>query len=156
MTETNLNRVTLDLPGAKPRVEIDGVLGIVPKIYVDGQRVRATQGGWAIDLKGGERALLRMKGFLPGFQTFIWQGQPVYKLGAHVQLPEKIVMFFPAVLAVLVWFLTPAALALFLMNITIVKNVHMPRGLRIALPIINTIAVYVGLTALLVALAPAS
>lgn len=123
------------------------MLGIVAKLYVNGERAKPSRGGWDVPVKGGTKKLV-VRGWLPGFQSFWWDGKQVYKLGAHVGLPERIVMFAPALLIVVMWFLTPFALALFFMNIPVVKNSHMPRPLRIALPIINTVAVVVALFAI--------
>jgi hypothetical protein len=151
VSDTSSNRVELHLAGAKPKVEIDGALGVVPKVLVDGKRAKSDRGGWLIALAKGGEARLTVKGWLPGFQKFRWQGEQVYQLGAQVGLAERIVMFVPFVLVVLfikVWFVVPVALLLFLMNISVVKNTHMPRVLRIALPVINTVAATVALLAI--------
>lgn len=151
VTDTSSNRVTLDLAGAKPKVEIDGVLGILPKVLADGERARSDRGGWLIALAKGGDARLTVKGWLPGFQKFRWQGEQVYELGAQVGLAGRIVMFAPFLLIVLffkLWLVAPLALLLFLMNIPVVKNPQMPRALRIALPLINTVAAAVALLAI--------
>ena len=147
MIDSASNHIELNLKGAKPRVSVEGALGIVAKVHFDGERVRPTKGGWMVPLrKGGEQKLI-LRGFLPGFQRFEWDGEPVLKLGAHVKLPERIVMFSPVLLFVMAWFMVPIALLLFFMNITVVKNSLMPRAVRIVLPVINTVAGAVALFA---------
>ncbi len=140
VTDTASNTIQLDLSGAKGKVEVIGALGIVAKVLVDGVRARPQRGGWSIPLKGGGESKLVVKGFLPGFQRFMWKGDTVLQLGEHVRLPEKIAMFAPFLLMFAWVFLAPISLALFIMNIPIVKNPLMPRALRVALPIINTVA----------------
>jgi len=145
VTETASNRVLLDLPEARGRVEVSGALGVVAKVEIDGERARPQRGGWAIPLKsGGTDGRLVVKGFLPGFQRFMWKDDEVLRLGAHVGLAEKIAMFVPFLLIFAWVYLAPVSLVLFLMNVPVVKNPLMPRALRIALPIINTVAVFVG------------
>ena len=153
VTDASAHRVILDLDGAKPRVEVDGVLGIVPKVFVNGQRVKTDRHGWRIPLRKAGEGRLEVKGYLPGFQTFRWQGEEVYRLGAHVGLPERIVMFLPLVLLVTAWFMVPVSLILFFMGIPVVKNPHMPRALRIALPVVNTAAAFIALLAVFALLA---
>ncbi|PKQ15072.1 MAG: hypothetical protein CVT68_09460 [Actinobacteria bacterium HGW-Actinobacteria-8] len=148
MNETHSNRVELSLAGAKPKVEVDGALGIVAKVLVDGKRARPDRGGWIVPLKKGGEGRLSMKGFLPGFQRIRWEGEEVFALGSHVGLAERIVIFVPFVLFLMAWYLVPVSLALFFMSIPVVKNVHMPRALRIALPVINTLAVGVAVIAI--------
>ena len=140
MTDSASNIIQLDLSGAKGKVEVIGALGIVAKVQIDGERARPQRGGWAIPLKNGGESKLIVKGFLPGFQRFTWNGDTVLQLGKHVRRPEKIAMFAPFLLVIAWVFLAPISLALFMMNIPIVKNPLMPRALRVALPIINTIA----------------
>ncbi|NTV38409.1 MAG: hypothetical protein HGA51_00400 [Demequinaceae bacterium] len=140
MNDSANNIIPLDLSGAKGKVEVIGALGIVARVQIDGERARPQRGGWSIPLKNGGEGKLVVKGFLPGFQRFLWNGDTALQLGAHVRLPEKIAMFAPFLLMLGWVFLAPISLALFLMNIPIVKNPLMPRGVRIALPIINTVA----------------
>lgn len=153
MTETPSNRVVLDLKGAKPKVEIDGALGVIAKVLVDGERARPDRGGWLIPLRKGGQGRLVVRGYLPGFQRFFWQGEEVYRLGAHVGLAEKITMFTPFLLFVLAWFMVPVSLILFFTGIPVAKNPRMPRALRIALPVINTVAAFVAMLAILALLA---
>lgn len=156
VTETPDNNALLVLPGAKGKVEVIGALGVVAKVEIDGERAKPQRGGWAVPLKAGGTGRLAVKGWLPGFQSFIWDGKTVYTLGAHVGKAERIVMFTPFLLIVLFWFMVPVSLALFVLSITVVKNPHMPRALRIALPIVNTVAAGVALVAGLTLLAQAS
>jgi len=148
VTETPSNRVELSLTGAKPKVEVDGALGIVAKILVDGERAKPVRGGWLIPLSKGGEGRLSVKGYLPGFQKIRWQGEDVFALGSHVGLAERIVMFVPFLLFLMAWFLVPVSLALFFMSIPVAKNPHMPRALRIALPVVNTVAVGAALVAI--------
>jgi hypothetical protein len=140
VTDTAHNTIPLDLVGAKGKVEVTGALGIISRVQINGERARPQRGGWSIPLKNGGETKLLVKGFLPGFQRFTWNGDTMLQLGGHVRLPEKIAMFAPFLLMVAWIFLAPISLALFMMNIPIVKNPLMPRALRIAIPIINTVA----------------
>lgn len=148
VNEIPSNRVELHLKGAKPKVEVDGALGIIAKILVDGERARSGRQGWLIPLRKGGEGRLIVKGWLPGFQKIRWQGEEVFALGSHVQFPERVVMFVPFVLFLMAWFVVPVSLALFFMSIPVVKNPLMPRAIRIALPVVNTVAVGVALIAI--------
>ncbi len=134
------NLIQLDLTGAKGKVEVSGGLGIIARVLVNGERARPQRGGWSIPLKNGGEKKLMVKGFLPGFQRFTWDGETVLQLGAHVGTAEKVVMFTPFLLMLAWVFLAPVSLVLFMMSIPVVKNPLMPRALRMALPIINTVA----------------
>jgi len=149
VTDTTSHLIRLDLPGAKGKVEVEGALGIVAKVLIDGERARPQRGGWAIPLRSGaDDGRLVVKGFIPGFQRFMWRDDVVLQLGAHVGLAEKVAMYTPFLLIFAWVFLSPVSLALFLMNIPVVKNPLMPRALRIALPILNTVAVLIAWFAL--------
>ena len=148
VTDTPSNRVVHDLEGAKPKVEVDGTLGVVSKVLINGERARPVRGGWLIPLRKGGEGRLAIRGYVPGFQRFLWKGDEVYKLGAHVGLPERITMFVPFVLIITAWFMVPVSLILFFMSIPVVKNPKMPRALRIALPVVNTVAVFIAALAL--------
>lgn len=148
VNQTPSNRVELHLQGAKPKVQVDGALGIIAKVLVDGQRAKPDRGGWLIPMRKGGDARLTIKGFLPGFQRFLWQGEEVFTLGTHVGLAERIVMFVPLLLIFAGWFMVPVALALFFVSIPVVKNPHMPRALRIALPVVNAVAATAALVAI--------
>ncbi len=143
MTDTPSNRVVLKLAGAKPKVEIDGALGIISKVLINGERARPVRGGWMIPLRKGDEGRLAVSGFVPGFQRFSWQGEEVYRLGAHARLPERITMFAPFLLILTAWFMAPVAIIVFFMGIPVVKNPKMPRALRIALPVVNTVAAFI-------------
>ena len=140
MIDSASNLIQLDLSGAKGKVEVTGALGIIARVQVDGERARPQRGGWSIPLENGGESKLVVKGFLPGFQRFTWKGDTALQLGDHVRMPEKIAMFAPFLLMFAWVFLAPISLALFMMNIPIVKNPLMPQALRVALPIINTVA----------------
>lgn len=140
MIDSASNLIQLDLSGAKGKVEVTGALGIIARVQVNGERARPQRGGWSIPLTNGGDSKLVVKGFLPGFQRFTWKGDTALQLGDHVRMPEKIAMFAPFLLMFAWVFLAPISLALFMMNIPIVKNPLMPQALRVALPIINTVA----------------
>jgi hypothetical protein len=135
--------VVLELQGAKPKVEVDGALGIVSKVLINGERARPVRGGWLIPLRKGGEGRLEVKGYVPGFQRFLWEGKEVHRLGAHVGLAERIAMFAPFLLIITAWFMVPVAIIVFFMGIPVVKNPKMPRALRIALPIVNTVAAFI-------------
>ena len=147
VTDSARSIIPLDLSGAKGKIEVTGALGIVARVQIDGERARPQRGGWSIPLKNGGESKLLVKGFIPGFQRFVWNGDTVLRIGAHVGLPEKITMFAPFLL---MWwiYLAPVSLALFMMSIPIVKNPLMPRALRIAIPILNTVAAAIAWMAL--------
>jgi hypothetical protein len=149
VTDISSNRVVLELQGAKPKVELDGALGIVSKVLINGERARPQRGGWLIPLRKGGEGRLAVKGYVPGFQRFIWQEVEVHRLGAHVGLAERIAMFAPFLLIFTAWFMVPVSLALFFMGIPVVKNPKMPRALRIALPVVNTVAAFIATVAVL-------
>jgi hypothetical protein len=148
VTDSASSTIQLDLSGAKGKVEVTGALGIIARVEINGERARPQRGGWSIPLKNGGENKLMVKGFLPGFQRFTWNGDTALQLGAHVGRPEKIAMFAPFLLMVAWIFLAPISLALFMMSIPIVKNPLMPRALRIAIPLINTLAGFIGWIAL--------
>lgn len=135
------NVQTLNIPGAKGSVQIDGALGIFYRIVVDGKVIKPVKGRWLIPATRGEDIELRQRGLLPGFQTLAANGEPVIKLGAHVPVWLRVLMFVPLLLILV----NPVAglvlgVAFFLGNVLIVKNPHMPLPLRAALPLINTAA----------------
>lgn len=151
MTDSASNVIQLALPGAKGKVEVTGALGIISRVQINGERARPQRGGWSIPLDSGGESKLTVRGFFPGFQRFVWNGDTVLQLGAHVGSTVKAVTFSPFLLLV-VWALlspvslllfSPIPLVLFFMSIPVVKNPLMPSALRIALPIINTAALFV-------------
>ena len=156
MTDSASNLIVLDLPGAKGKVEVTGALGIVARVQIDGERARPERGGWRIPLKDGSESKLMVKGFIPGFQRFLWKNETVLQMGAHVRLSEKIAMFVPFLMMLASVFLAPISLALFMMNIPIVKNPLMPQVLRVALPVVNTVAAVVAWIALASLVGPKS
>jgi hypothetical protein len=131
----------LDIDGARDTVEVDGVLGVFYKIRVGGQVIRRAKGGWAFPMRNGTTSRVTARGIMPGFQRLYFDDVPVYAIGAHVDTPLRIVMFLPFVLIFVnpLFGLVLGAL-LYFMNISLVKNPLMPHVLRIALPVINTIA----------------
>jgi len=135
------NTRRLDIPGAKGRVEVDGVLGLLYKITLDGEPISRRKGAWAIPMRNGTTSKITANGLLPGFQTLRLDGKPILKMGAHVQAPEKIAMFAPVILLAWLFLGAVAGVILFLMNIMVVKNPQFPRPLRVALPLLNTAVV---------------
>jgi hypothetical protein len=131
----------LDIPGARGTVEVDGVLGVFYKILLDGEPQKRRKGGWAIPMRNGMTSKLSARGILPGFQKLYLDDQPIYAIGAHVDTGLRILMFLPFLLILVS---PPFGLllggVLFFMNISVVKNVQMPRPLRIILPVVNTLA----------------
>lgn len=139
----------LDIPGARGIVDVDGVLGLTFRVRIDGIVVRRSRGQWAIPLRSGSTATVTANGIIPGFQTIYVDGEPALRLGAHVEPAAKAAMFSPALL--LVWPMVVAmppvivlvgsvlAVVMFLMNVVTVKNPQLPRGIRVAMPVINTV-----------------
>ncbi|MDN4473708.1 hypothetical protein [Demequina zhanjiangensis] len=141
------NIVPLEIGGARGKVELEGVLGVFAKVLVDGTPVRAQRGVFPVPLKGGRTASVRLRGFLPGFQKVLVDGEQVMALGSHVPMAARITMFAPLLL-VLAGGYGPAlgavglvlGLLLFFLSILVVKNDAMPVPMRVALPVVNTIA----------------
>ncbi len=152
------NTRVLEIPGARGKVEVDGVLGLLYKVRVDGAVVRRRRGHWVIPMRNRTEAKLSANGVIPGFQTLYLDGKPILKMGAHVPTRAKIAMFAPVLL--LLWPLigavptvvftitTVLAVLLFLMNIAFVKNPTVPRALRVAMPLFNTGVIIVALAIL--------
>ncbi|MFN3866862.1 MAG: hypothetical protein ACK4MD_09135 [Demequina sp.] len=132
--------VALDIPNARGDVRVTGADRIFYKVLIDGQPVSRRRGGWAIPLRGGDTATLKARGFIPGFQTLYVDNRAVMRLGGHVGLPERMVMFLPLLLLIFQFPGLVLGLALFFMNVMAVKNPLMPRAVRIGLPIANTAA----------------
>lgn len=130
----------LDLPGARGKVEIENAQGILYKIHLNGDVIKRRKSAWAIPLRNGKTGALRSRGIIPGFQSLYFEGEKVFAMGAHVRLAEKIAMFAPLLVTLFLPFGFFLALALFFLGIPAVKNLQMPRGLRIALPIVNALA----------------
>jgi hypothetical protein len=140
------NLQLLDLPGARGKVEIENANGIFYKIRLNGDVIKRRKGAWAIPLRNGHTGALRSTGIVPGFQTLRLDGEKVFKMGAHVGTPERIAMWAPLILTAWLPFGVFLGVALFFLGVPAVKNIQMPAGLRIALPLINTFAGAVILT----------
>ncbi len=141
------NTVPLEIRGARGKVEVEGTLGVLVKVLLDGTPLRARRGIFSVPLSGGRTAQVRLRGLLPGFQKVLVDGTPVLSLGAHVPTAARVTMFAPlllvlsaglgAVLGTIGLFL---AVLLFFLSILVVKNPDMPVPLRVALPVVNTFA----------------
>ncbi|MDE0573292.1 hypothetical protein ON058_07680 [Demequina sp. B12] len=130
----------LSLPGARGTTQVQGAQGIFYKVLLNGEPVSRRKGAWPIPAKGGETEL-RARGLLPGFQTLWWNGTEVYRFGAHASVLEKVVMFAPLLLTLSLTLVGLfLGLVLFFVSVLVVKNVAMPKPLRIALPLVNTVA----------------
>ncbi|WP_084104174.1 hypothetical protein [Demequina sp. NBRC 110056] len=134
------NTVALDIAGARGNVALEGADGVFYKVLIDGQPIKRAKGHWPIPMRNGSTGKLESRGILPGFQKLVMDGQDVYQMGGHASLAEKILMFLPLVLVVFGFPGMILALILFFMNVFAVKNPQMPRAVRMALPIVNTIA----------------
>lgn len=134
------NAERLNIPGARGTVEITGARGIFFTVAIDGEPVKRRRGVWPIPLRRGVTGELRSRGLIPGFAKLYLDGEFVYDMGAGVSKPERVLMFVPLVLVVFGLWGLPLALLLFFMNIGVIKNTAMPRAMRIALPLINTLA----------------
>lgn len=152
------NTRLLEIPGARGKVEVDGVLGLLPKVRIDGEVIKRRRGFWPIPMRNGSTAKLTSNGVIPGFQTLYLDGKPILKLGAHVSTRARTSMYAPAL--IIVWPLVAAvpplvmtvtsvlAVLMFLMNIAFVKNPAIPLGLRVAMPLVNTLVVVLALVLL--------
>ena len=130
----------LNVPGARQSVEIENPQGILYKIRVGGEVIKRQRGGWRIPLRNGNTGVIKSKGLIPGFQVLKVDGDTVYDMGTGVSRLERFVMFAPLLLITWIPFGLVLGLVLFLTSIPAVKNLQMPRPLRIALPIINFVA----------------
>ncbi|WP_062072680.1 hypothetical protein [Demequina sediminicola] len=131
----------LNLPGARGRVQVKGARGVFYTILVDDEVITRKKGAWRIPMKDGSTGELRSTGMIPGFQKLGWQGEEVFQFGAHASLTERIVMFAPLLLVFSLSLIgLVLGLVLFFVSVLVVKNEAIPRALRIALPLVNTVA----------------
>lgn len=152
------NTRVLEIPGARGKVEVDGVLGLLYKVRIDGTVVKRSRGAWQIPMRNGSVSKLSANGVIPGFQTLYLDGKPILKMGAHVPTRAKVSMFAPVLLllwplvgrvpVVVLTITTILAFFMFLMNIVFVKNPTIPAGLRIAMPAVNTLVIILALLVL--------
>lgn len=134
------NSQPLAVPGARQNVEIENPQGIFYKIRVAGEPVKRRRGGWQIPLRNGGTARVTSRGLIPGFQKLYFDGERIFDMGGGVGLAERITMFSPLLLIIWGPFGLVIGLILFFLGIPAVKNMLMPRGLRIALPLVNMAA----------------
>jgi hypothetical protein len=135
-----MDLVTLNVPGARQTVEIENPHGIFYKLRLGGEVIKKSGGGWRIPLRNGGTGVIKSKGLIPGFQVLNLDGERIYDMGEGVGRIERTTMFAPLLLILWVPFGIVLALALFFLGIPAVKNLQMPRPLRIALPIVNALA----------------
>lgn len=136
-------RQRLTIARVKGTVEVETVALVFYRLLHNGTVLKQRRGRWLLPAKGSraDTVEVRARGFVPGFQRLFADGEQVHDFGAHVSLAERIVIFAPFLLiAILPWLGLPVGLIMFFMNVTFVKNPAMPRALRIAVPIINTLA----------------
>lgn len=127
------------VPGARAKVQVEGTQGIFFKIHVGGKVVKPKKGFWAVPAKGGVKEL-RVRGFVPGFQKLFVDGKTVFDLAAGTGLPERLVIFAPMLLiAVNPMIGLVLAVLMFFSNIFLVKNLSIPRPLRLIMPLVNTV-----------------
>jgi hypothetical protein len=130
----------LNIPGARKPVEVQNPRGIFYKIRMGGDVLRRQRGAWIIPLRNGKDARLKARGLIPGFQALYLDGEQIYDMGAGVGRIERIAMFAP----ILLIFWPPAglilALGLFFLGLPGIKNLQIPRPIRIALPIVHLLA----------------
>ncbi|SEJ46105.1 hypothetical protein [Demequina mangrovi] len=143
------NTRRLDIPGARGKVEVEGVLGLLYKVRIDGDVVKRKRGAWAVPMRDRSTGRLTSNGVLPGFQTLRFNGEPILKMGAHVETAAKIAMFAPVILILFGFIGAIAAVLMFLTNVLVVKNPQMPAGMRIGLPVLNAFVMALLLNALI-------
>lgn len=131
----------LNVPGARQSVEIENPHGILYKIRVGGDVVKRQRNTWYIPMRRGKDAKIKARGLIPGFQVLNLDGERIYDMGAGVGRLERITMFAPLLLIFWIPFGLLLGLILFLFGIPLVKNLDVPRPFRIAVPIINLLAV---------------
>ena len=135
-----MDTVTLNIPGARHSVELENPHGIFYKIRVGGEVLKRRRNTWYIPMRRGQDAKIKARGLIPGFQVIKLDGETIYDMGTGVSRLERITMFAPVLLVVWVPVGILLGIVLFLTGIPAVKNLQMPRPLRIALPIINFLA----------------
>jgi len=135
-----MDLVTLDIPGARQSVELENPRGIFYKIRLGGEVIKRGRGGWRIPLRNGTEVGIKSRGLIPGFQVLNLGDKRLYDMGEGVGRIERITMFAPILLTLWLPFGVLLGLALFFLGIPAVKNLQMPRPLRVALPIINFLA----------------
>jgi len=140
LADTAGNTVPLEIPGARGKVTLQGAERIFYKVLIDGEVAKRRKGGWPIPMRNGTTSKLESRGLLPGFQRLLLDGQEIFRMGAHASTAEKVVMFLPLVLIVFGFLPAVIALVLFFMNVMAVKNPLLPQRVRLALPVVNTIA----------------
>ena len=148
--------VTLPIKGASKKIELSGADRLFFKILIDGEVTKQRRGFWAIQMRNGTTGQLRTRGLIPGFQSLTLDGEKVYQFGDHAYRFERFIPF----VAILLIFASPllgmvAAIAMYFMNLGIVRNANFPVGLRVALPIVNTTAVGLAIWAVVGSLAGA-
>lgn len=139
--KVNDNTAILAIPGARSTVKVIGTRGIFFKVEQGGATLKRKKGAWQIAVKGGQMSPMRANGWLPGFQS-LWLGQTrVYQFGADVPLSAKILSFLPLGLIALNPYVGALIGVIFVLyNIFAVKFSFFPKPLRIALPVLNTVA----------------
>ena len=131
----------LAIPGARGRVEVVGTRRVFYKVRQGGEVLKKRKGAWPIALKNGSVADLRSAGWYPGFQTLYLEGAKVYRFGEGVPVIAKVFAFLP-LLAILVNPLVGGLLGLVLVfySIVAIKYPEFPNRIKIALPLMNTLA----------------
>jgi hypothetical protein len=77
---------------------------------------------------------------IPGFQVLNLDGERIFDMGEGVGRAERVTMFAPILLALWLPFGLILGLVLFFLGLPLVKNLQVPRPMRIAVPIINFLA----------------
>lgn len=148
--------ITLPIKGARSKVELSGADRLFFKILIDGEVVKPRRGFWTIQMRNGTTSQLRTRGLIPGFQSLTLDGEKVFQFGEHAYRFERYIPF----IAILLVIANPllgmvAAIAMYFMNLGIVRNPNFPVGMRVALPIVNTAVVGIALWAAVSSLQPA-
>ena len=132
-----MDLVPLNVPGARQTVELENPHGILYKIRLGGEILKRGKGGWAIPLRNGKTSYIKSKGLIPGFQVLNLDGERIYDMGEGVGKIERVTMFAPILLLIWLPFGLVLGLVLFFLGLPLVKNLQVPRPMRIAVPIIN-------------------
>ena len=143
-----MDLVPLDIPGARQTVELENPHGVLYKVRLGGEVIKRGRGGWAIPLRNGNTARLKAKGLIPGFQVLKLEDETLFDMGEGVGKLERITMFAPILLVIWVPFGLVLGLLLFFLGLPLVKNLQVPRPMRIAVPIVNFAAGAIILTLL--------
>ncbi len=131
----------LPIPAARGRVEVVGARGVFYSLRQGGQVLKRRRRAWPVVLKSGEQGSIRSAGWIPGFQRLYFDGRLVYQFGADVPRTARVLAFLPlALIALNLLIGGTLGIVLVIYNLYAIKNPNFPNPVRIAVPVLHTIA----------------